>query len=225
MSVIRKIVAALPDHFQFGIESHLRCWQVRTGRFTPGEPEYDLLPELVSAGDWVLDIGANIGHYTVELARLVGPMGRVVSMEPMTRPFAQLTRLVVRAGLHNVTLINAAASDTGGLAMMEVPSTRDGLALFYRARLTGAEGLNVMTFRVDDLPLGDSVSLVKIDVEGHEVPVLNGMRHLISRCRPVLIVENSSPKIQEVLTTMGYGHEKLRGSPNLLFRPAECAGI
>jgi FkbM family methyltransferase len=223
MSLMKKFVAALPDRFQFEIESHLRSWQVRAGRFTPGEPEYYLLPELVSAGDWVLDIGANIGHYTVELARLVGPMGRVVSMEPMTRPFAQLTRLVVRAGLHNVTLINAAASDTGGLATMEVPSTRDGLALFYQARLTEGGGRKVMTLRVDDLPLGDSVSLVKIDVEGHEVPVLNGMRDLIGRCRPVLVVENSSPKIQHVLSKMGYGHEKLRGSPNLLFRPLQGA--
>jgi FkbM family methyltransferase len=223
MSMIRKITAKLPNAFQFEIESLYRSWQVRAGRFIAGEPEFDLLPELVRAGDWVLDIGANIGHYTVELARLVGPTGRVISMEPVIRPFAQLSRLVARAGLHNVTLINAAASDTGAIAAMEVPSTGDGLALFYRARLTGAGGRNVMTLRVDDLPLGDSVSLVKIDVEGHELPVLNGMRELIDRCRPVLIVENSSAKIQELLATMGYGHEKLRGSPNLLFRPAKGA--
>jgi FkbM family methyltransferase len=223
MSMIRKITAKLPNAFQFEIESLFRSWQVRAGRFTPGEPEFDLLPELVRAGDWVLDIGANIGHYTVELARLVGPTGRVISMEPVIRPFAQLSRLVARAGLHNVTLINAAASDTGALAAMEVPSTRDGLALFTQARLTEAGDRNVMTLRIDDLPLGDSVSLAKIDVEGHELPVLNGMRDLIDRCRPALIVENSSSKIQELLATMGYGHEKLQGSPNLLFRPAKDA--
>ena len=220
MSVTRRIVAALPDRFQFEVESQLRMWQLRRGRFGGGEPEYDLLPELVGSGDWVLDIGANMGHYTLELARLVGQRGRVISLEPMTRPFAQLTGLIARTGLKNVTLLNAAASDSCRLAAMEIPSTNDGLPLFYQASLQEGGSVQVMTIRIDDLAIEGPVSLIKVDVEGHEVPVLHGMKELIQRCRPVLIVEDSSPAIREFLMPLGYSPEKISGSPNLLLRPS-----
>ena len=78
MRWMKKLASGLPERLQFDLESYLRSWQFRTGRFTPGEPEYDLLPELVQPGDRVLDIGANIGHYTLEMARLVGPRGPVL---------------------------------------------------------------------------------------------------------------------------------------------------
>ena len=102
---------------------------------------------------------------------------------------------------------------------MEVPSTDVGLALFYEARIKEEGDRQVMALRIDDLPLSDRVSLARIDVEGHEVHVVEGMRSLIRRSQPVLIIENSGPAIRELLVEMGYRCTRLPGSPNLLCRP------
>ena len=221
MRILKQLAAALPDSVQIELESHLRGWQLRTGRFTADEPEFKRLGEFVQAGDWVLDVGANIGHYTLRLSQLVGATGRVLALEPIPRTFSHLARLVVRAGLINVTLINAAASDRFGVVRMEVPKNERGLRSYYQARIgTGDEGRPVLA-----LPLGTlhtaprRISLIKVDVEGHEMPALAGMREVIASSRPVLIVEGTGSKIASFLAPFGYRDETIRGSPNRLFIP------
>ena len=65
----------------------------------------------------------------------------------------------------------------------------------------------------------EHIALVKIDTEGQEALVLAGMRKLIEAAHPVLSVETGSKEIVADLKTMGYGLEKLKNSPNLLFKP------
>ena len=72
---------------------------------------------------------------------------------------------------------------------------------------------------LDALRIEHNVSLVKIDAEGHEEFVLAGMSRLIADHRPTLIVETDSLRILEDLKSKGYGHERLEGSPNILFTP------
>ena len=89
------------------------------------------------------------------------------------------------------------------------------------ARLTeGQHDLQVMTLKVDRLELENRISLVKIDAEGHEMPVLLGMHSLLDRDHPVLIVENSSAEIGKLLAQHGYQSRKLEGSSNLIFEHA-----
>jgi len=219
MSLLKRIAARLPRGLQFGLETSLRVRQVRKGDFLPEEPEYDLLPYLVQPGDWAVDVGANIGHYTLELSRLVGPEGRVVALEPMAWPLAQLAGLLARLPIDNVTLLHAAASDRSDLMSMVVPRSSDGLPSYYDARIQETGDNAVLGLRVDDLGLPGRVVLVKVDAEGHELQALQGMEKLIRRCRPVLIVEDSSPEIPRFLADLGYLEEKLNGSPNRLFWP------
>jgi hypothetical protein len=54
--------------------------QIRHRQFYSDEPELRLALELLQPGDWVIDVGANVGHYTLPLARRVGPAGRVVAL-------------------------------------------------------------------------------------------------------------------------------------------------
>jgi hypothetical protein len=61
--------------------------------------------------------------------------------------------------------------------------------------------------------------MVKIDVEGHELPALQGMRGLLARDHPVLIVETSSQESMTFLSSLDYAMERLPGSSNLLCRP------
>ena len=90
MDRLKSLIARLPSSLQQVVrQAHFRR-AIRTGQFSADEPEYQLLPTLVSPGDWVLDIGANVGHYTLELARLVGPQGRVIAFEPVPETFSVL---------------------------------------------------------------------------------------------------------------------------------------
>src|SRR5207253_6545315 len=73
-----------------------------------------LVERRVREGDVVLDIGANIGYYTLVFAELVGDSGRVFAFEPEPANFALLSENTGLNGRANVTLVNAAVADAGG---------------------------------------------------------------------------------------------------------------
>jgi len=199
--------------------------QLRSGRFATAEPEYAHLGDWIAAGDWVVDVGANVGHYTVRLSRLVGNAGRVLAFEPVPDTFELLAANLAYIGARNVSLFNAAVSASMSVMSMSVPHFPSGLANFYGAGLTGTSPwpsnpdteFNVLTVALDSLPLPQRVSLVKIDVEGHELPALNGMERLLRRDRPRLIVENASPAICSFWRDLGYEFMQLPQSPNQVF--------
>ncbi|HEY6046625.1 MAG TPA: FkbM family methyltransferase, partial [Pyrinomonadaceae bacterium] len=74
------------------------------------------------------------------------------------------------------------------------------------------------TLALDALDLPTAVRLVKIDAEGHELSVLKGMRQLLTRDKPALIVEVSGEAVHALLTEMGYTRETLANSPNHIYR-------
>jgi len=122
----------------------------------------------------------------------------------------------------NVSLLNVAASDRMAAVSIELPRFSDGLVNYYQARLTGdPAGLAVLALPVDALALPMTVRLAKIDVEGHELAVLQGMRRLLERDHPVLIVETGAQDTVDVLIGLGYATERLPGSSNLLCRRRE----
>jgi hypothetical protein len=84
---------------------------------------------------------------------------------------------------------------------------------------TGVADYNLTVFTLDlDAPdLRRPVSLVKIDVEGHGLEVIQGMRRLIARHQPVLIVEGNRA-VRSFLESLGYRGERRPGSPNFLWR-------
>ena len=171
--------------------------------------------------DLVIDVGANVGHYTLRMSELAGPTGRVIAIEPVPETFALLAANVVLAPFPNVTLLNVAASDTTQLAGMAIPTFDTGLKNYYQASLVPtASALRVLTVALDALGLPQRVSVVKIDAEGHDHVVLRGMEALLRRDHPALIVETDSPEISGLLQGMGYQAEHLPESPNVLFRHA-----
>lgn len=217
-STLKRIAARLPFAWQQQLKRHYFARQLRQGRFVTDEQEFGLLDSMVRPGDWVLDVGANIGHYTSRLSQLVGPGGRVVAFEPVPATFELLASNVSRLACANVTLLNVAASDTTRSVGMSMPAFHSGLANFYMARIgSGFGDLNVMAITVDGLGLPQRVTLVKIDAEGHELSVLQGMRSLLERDRPALIVEDNSPELEPFLVDMGYSVRRLPGSSNAIY--------
>jgi FkbM family methyltransferase len=217
--MFRKLASMLPSSLQEELRRIRFLLRARSGAFSPNEPEADILARLVAPGDWVLDIGANVGQYTLLLSRLVGPSGRVLAFEPMTTTAATLASVSGRyAAWQNVSVLNLAASDHVGMLSFELPIDQAGLRNYERAQVTRDGTTPVFGISIDALQLPNRVSLAKIDAEGHETEILNGMRHTIERDLPALIVEDNGGGFPDFLNRLGYVSEKIRSdSPNVVF--------
>lgn len=165
-------------------------------------PEIELLCSLIQPGDVVVDVGANIGADAVPLAHRVGPHGRVWAFEPQLFLYEQLC---ANALLNNASAIlpcrTAVGDRSGRLRMPAVDYGHSGN--FSALSLAGVPidpagkggSANLPSDQVDcvrlDEVLADSptVRLIKIDVEGMEISVLEGAVGLIERCRPLLYFE------------------------------------
>ncbi len=220
MAFLKQLAARLPNRWQAELKRLRYARQIRRGTFATDEPEYDQLSELVRPGDWVLDIGANVGHYTKRFSELVGAHGRVIAFEPTPATFSLLAANTQGFAHPNVTLLNAAVSDHFDEVGLSIPKFDSGLTNYYEAHLSPAadSGLSVLTVSIDALGIDHRIALVKIDAEDHESFVLAGMRNLIERDHPILIVETGVPAVVDGLAALGYAPEKLEGSPNFLFR-------
>lgn len=147
--------------------------------------EYATFHREVRAGDVVLDIGANLGAYTLAFGQWVGPSGRVYAFEPA--PDA-------RAGLERHVSLNAL--DDRIVIRPEAVSAAPGTARFLASGASGSNriapgdpgGDVVATTSVDAFcaPLGLKPDVIKIDVEGAELDVLKGARATIASAGPGL---------------------------------------
>ena len=171
---------------------------------------------VVSAGDVVLDVGANIGLYTLLCGRLVGDSGRVWSFEPEPRNATRLRVNLLLNGLRNVEVVEAAVFRESGTVALNVfaPSfgawhTLGRLELpdpFRPGELaTPVDTVDVPAVTLDGHCAAEGierVGLLKLDVEGAEVDVLVGARRLLAEggIRTILF-EVSLPQVE------GLGHE------------------
>jgi FkbM family methyltransferase len=163
-------------------------WGARRLLRGPFEPEIELLRTFPSSSGAFVDVGASLGAYShAALTR-----GFVVhAFEPQHRVASVLERGLAGAFVHGVAL-----SDRWGEAELRVPRNDVGYATIGQRnelRSTADVRLGVScglaaTVRLDDLDVG-FVSLIKIDVEGHEQAVLRGARQMLERDRPMLIIE------------------------------------
>jgi FkbM family methyltransferase len=161
------------------------------GRYAP--EIVALLRRLVGEGDSVLDIGAQLGFITAHLARLTGPRGAVHSFEPDPAALARLRWTLRENGFDWVKVFPVAATGKPGKLTFHISPTLGWSTAVAGSHLTGLVPIEVDGVPVDDLAARGEVRrpvrLVKIDVEGFECAVLDGMRTLIAEDRPFLILE------------------------------------
>jgi FkbM family methyltransferase len=158
-----------------------------------GHPEpglRDLLLPRLRPGAFFVDVGANIGLYTVAAGYAVGQSGHVLAVEPTPRTAAVLTQNIRLNGLRErgvVTVAQLAAGETRGRARLGTHIEDSGHNSLFP---TGDEDEVV---EVDVVPLDDlvgegrPVDVVKIDVEGAELAVLRGMRR-VAAANPDIVV-------------------------------------
>lgn len=152
-----------------------------------GEPELRLLPDLVDPARAAVDVGANRGVWTHQLA---GLCPRVYAFEPNPKMFAILDA----ARPANVEAHRIGLSDRTGVAKLKVPWSRRGYSNQHASlemNWSAAQKFGVVeiaTARLDDLDI-PPCGFIKIDVEGHEAAVVAGAADLIERDRPTLLIE------------------------------------
>jgi FkbM family methyltransferase len=177
----------------------------------------------------VIDIGANIGLYTIAAALNLGPQGRVYSFEPSSESRARLTRNLALNDCSNVTVIDAAVADAGisSATLIRDPGFRDGDRYLCPSASPGTlpqtrrggDHENVRVCTLDDwssnLPSLD-ISFMKIDIEGGELGVFRGAQEFLRRHRDLVIMFECSPiwckrancrqdDVFEVLVQAGFG--------------------
>ena len=214
-------IARLPPGVQFELRRANFSRQIRRGSFVPDEPEIAEITRHVRAGDWAIDVGANVGHYTCHMARCVGASGRVLAFEPTPVSFALLAANVRASGVSNVTLFNVALSSTAAVLRMAVPSyEHTRVNNYYQAHISSAGEYPVLCLPLDAIPIPGLVRLVKIDAEAHDLQVLQGMESLLQRNRPLLIVEAwQSGPIASWLRERGYSIRQATNSANIVAAP------
>jgi FkbM family methyltransferase len=219
MEMLRNIACKLPIRWQHEIQRIRFARQVKRKCFASEEKEFDLLGQWISEGDWVVDIGANVGHYTVRFSSMVGETGRVIAIEPVPETFSLLAANAALLPLKNVSLFNVAASMSFDCVGMSTPTNERGLANYYMAHIADQDpSFNVISLPIDSLGITQPISLVKIDTEGHELSVIEGMKNIVLRDRPTLIIEDNSAQVIQYLKQFGYCCTKNQNSPNLVFQ-------
>lgn len=161
-------------------------------------------------GDVAIDIGANVGIFTHEMARLVGKSGRVIGFEHNPYAIHRLHDSLEHNGLlENVQLHQLALSDTTGRMQLTIPPKNSGAASLDRIESENAEVIEVPVERFSDWWNHNGrppASLIKIDVEGFELPVVKGMAGYLADNKPMLLIEvtprNRLPDTLELLAMM-----------------------
>lgn len=157
--------------------------------FTLGEwseDEVSAFQKILQKNDIALDVGANIGAFTVPMSRLCKT---VYAFEPHPDTCALLRENLEVNGCDNVKVINAAASDKEGTAFMPPVDGMLNPAGFSVSEKGGSEDVAIKTVTIDSLKL-ERLDFLKCDAEGHELQVLKGAKETIKKFRPILYLEN-----------------------------------
>jgi FkbM family methyltransferase len=146
---------------------------------------------IVRPGDYVLDVGANLGLVTMILAKLVGPAGRVEAFEPVPAMCDLIQQAIERNQLPNIRLHRMALGAEAGEHSLSVPNGHAGSASFLpELRFVDQYEVRVPVRTLSEMTAGTSerARLLKIDVEGFESQVLAGGAEYFDRLPPETVL-------------------------------------
>ena len=150
----------------------------------------DILSALARPGDVFVDVGANMGYYTIKIGTLVGPEGRVYSFEPNPETYEFLRdNVMINAFESRARLSKTAVGDSAGEAWLSFQRREPGGSTVRTEPLNLENEMCVPVVRLDDvIPADRPVNLVKIDVEGFEPLALKGMKGVLARSPDAAVV-------------------------------------
>jgi FkbM family methyltransferase len=180
----------------------------------------DYFAKNVQSGETWLDVGAHYGYTAIALCKLVGAEGRVFAFEPMMNTAGSIARTRLLNDLTQLTIIPMGLGNGQELALHSLNSVRG----MIDSTLDGVDGFKE-TFLVSKFewlwPLisgaDPHIDGIKIDVQGMEINVLEGMAPILKQYKPKLFLEVhrgvSRPKLLELLSSVGYGTQGIAVEP------------
>lgn len=173
------------------------------GIYEPVETE--LLKRTLKPGQTFVDVGANIGYYTLLAARLVGPKGKVYAFEPDQSNFSLLVRNVRQNGYSNVVVVPRAVSSKSRVQRLFLSESNPGDHQLFDSK-EGRKSVEVQTVALDDWfkKGNEKIDLIKMDIQGTEAGVLEGFRRLMRR----------NPRLKLVTEFWPYGLDRAGFSPS-----------
>jgi FkbM family methyltransferase len=203
---VRRLLARM-----LGIRSYLMLVSrayimlVRLGIMRKRHPELYFLEHLVRPGAVCVDIGANLGYYTVEMSRRCGVKGRVYAVEPVVLFATVLRWNVAQFGLTNVIVVPYALGAEDRQVEMGTPEIegvfRHGCTHVLEENHPPAAQTYPVQMRVPDRLFSDldRLDFVKCDVEGYETEVFPHFTETLRRFRPIVQVEINTPQNRRLL--------------------------
>ena len=202
----------------------------RLTRFGIYQPEQTkLIKKLVKKKHTVLDIGANIGYFTLIMAKQAK---QVHAFEPEARNFEILKRNVELNRLSYVKLHNVAVADTSAKATLHLSDIGRGMQRIYPSHWCMEGKTEVETIRIDDII--EDAEFIKMDIEGAELGALKGMIKLLKKDDTTIFMEfhpssieeyGAKPKeIYDLMTSLGYDI-KVSSKDSLSFEELEKIAI
>jgi FkbM family methyltransferase len=193
--------ATVSTQFGFKMELHLHDWvdQHIYASGTYEEMTARTMAALLSPGDTCIDVGANVGFFTMLMATCVGSQGFVCAFEPSPPTRARLLRNVRLNQATQVTVREEAVTDIDGECLFfGGPDDHSGVASLRPGQASGRT-YEVHTCRLTTcLPESLRPSLIKLDIEGAEYLALHGMSEMLQTQHPDLIVEISRPQLADM---------------------------
>jgi FkbM family methyltransferase len=227
--------------FLCDLRDGISCQAYLAGQYEPQETS--LLREHLSKGQTFVDVGANWGYFSLLAAAIVGPTGKIVSLEPDCRLFRLLSGNVKRNGYSWISPLPVAAAAAAGESLLrgfDAGADNWGVSTLVPRQPTVHGTLqSVRTVALDDLldALGiGSVDLVKIDIEGAEGLALRGMerglrsgryRKLLLELHPLQLSawQTTPEQVLDQLRACGYGIQRIDHSPAVNRRAAYAQSL
>ena len=183
------------------------------------EPELAALSRFVGPGMCFVDVGANVGVYSIKAAREVGERGLVIAIEPFIESACQLAANVRANAFENVRLRNCCVGSRTGDARLYLNERKPNS--FSLCKVGHAKSVSVFCVTLDDLCRWESIDrldYLKIDAEGAEELILEGAREAIKRFRPVIQIEVT---LNSAAAPERYRRFSAANSPNNVLVPVE----
>lgn len=171
------------------------------------------LKDILKSGDVFVDLGANIGYFSLMASTLVGPIGKIISFEPNVRNVGLFYASIIENNIKNIVVMPVAASDTAQIHKLQSFGSNG----FLGAPTPSQSGVQyIQSVVLDEILFSvPRIDAIKMDIEGFEPFALRGMLKLIEKHKPIIVTEFSPWHIKhrcgrppqeylDTLTAIGY---------------------
>ena len=178
-----------------------------------------LYDQLLKPGDTYVDVGAHLGFHSLIARDHVGESGRILAIEPQPYNCDSILENAHLNGFGNITVQVGAIGSEAGMVNLALQSAHDRSVLSLLDAVAADKANDIVSFRVPVMPLKavleqngmDRVKLLKIDVEGYEAAVFDGMKEIAAKIENVIVeilppslARSDSWLVYERLTEMGF---------------------